>query len=123
MNATVARQIEAGMHAQLIAQLNDRLRKTMAPCYGKIVMAGSLAQEDPELQVIAARKVRMFDEFTRDNDPHGEHDFGTVQLKGRPVYWKIDYFEKGTGWNFGSEFPEDDSKTDRMLTIMYASDY
>ncbi|WP_257187520.1 MULTISPECIES: DUF3768 domain-containing protein [Bradyrhizobium] len=28
---------------------------------------------------------------TEENDPHGEHGFGSFDLVGQKVFWKIDY--------------------------------
>ena len=36
----------------------------------------------------------QFSEFTPDNDPHGEHDFGSFTLVGREFFWKIDYHDR-----------------------------
>ena len=68
------------------------------------------------------RKVREFSEFTPDNDPHGEHDFGSIDhaLAGR-VFWKIDYYD--LDYAMGSEDPADPSKTRRVLTVMLAEEY
>jgi Protein of unknown function (DUF3768) len=30
----------------------------------------------------AFQRVRTFNEFTKDNDPYGEHDFGSFDLAG-----------------------------------------
>jgi hypothetical protein len=65
--------------------------------------------------------VRRFDAFTPDNDPHGEHDFGSFTHQGRKLFWKIDYYDKAC--EFGSEDPADPSKTTRVLTIMLAEEY
>ena len=63
-----------------MAFLNDGLRRTFAR--GKVVMtAGVAALPEEELTQVLER-VRHFDEFTTDNDPHGEHDFGNVELAG-----------------------------------------
>jgi hypothetical protein len=32
-----------------------------------------------------------FDTFTNDNDPHRERDFGSFDLDGEKLFWKIDY--------------------------------
>ncbi|WGR93650.1 DUF3768 domain-containing protein [Bradyrhizobium sp. ISRA443] len=37
--------------------------------------------------------VRKFDNFTRDNDPHGEHDFGSIDLHSQRYFFKIDYYD------------------------------
>ena len=38
--------------------------------------------------------VRTFADFTADNDPYGEHDFGAVEIDSRRCFWKIDLYEK-----------------------------
>ena len=60
-------------------------------------------------------------DFTEDNDPHGEHDFGSFELAGRKFFWKIDYYD--ANMEFGSEDPADPAKTTRVLTIMLAEEY
>lgn len=39
-------------------------------------------------------QVAKFSEFSADNDPHNEHDFGSFDLVGRKFFWKIDYYDK-----------------------------
>jgi hypothetical protein len=63
-------------------------------------------------------KVIAFDQFTEDNDPHGEHDFGAFDHAGQRIFWKIDYYDPPE--EFGSEDPTDPTKTTRVLTIMLA---
>jgi hypothetical protein len=41
-------------------------------------------------RTLALGLVRLFDRFTPDNDPHDEHDFGSIELHGRKLFWKID---------------------------------
>ena len=67
------------------------------------------------------RKVATFSAFTRDNDPHGEHDFGSFELAGRKFFFKLDYYD--AAMELGSEDPADPQKTTRVLTIMLASEY
>ena len=66
-------------------------------------------------------KVRTFDAFTEDNDPHGEHDFGAFDFKGERIFWKIDYYDAAC--KYGSENPADPAQTTRVLTIMLAEEY
>jgi len=35
-----------------------------------------------------------FDSFTPDNDPYGEHDFGTIDWQEEKIFWKIDYYDQ-----------------------------
>ena len=63
-----------------IRELNDLLRRTFTG--GKVVMTdGVAALPEVDLAQLLA-KVRSFDEFTNDNDPYGEHDFGSFELDG-----------------------------------------
>ena len=34
-----------------------------------------------------------FENFTDDNDPYFEHDFGNFELDGETIFWKIDLYE------------------------------
>ncbi|HEX8167177.1 MAG TPA: DUF3768 domain-containing protein [Beijerinckiaceae bacterium] len=69
----------------------------------------------------ALERVRTFEDFGLDNDPHGEHDFGSFQLEGETFFFKIDYYDRDL--RFGSEDPGDPDKTTRVLTIMLAEEY
>ena len=59
--------------AAKIAALNDQARQTFQDCR-VIVTRGIEAITD--VQAIL-HQVRVFDQFTPSNDPHGEHDFGS----------------------------------------------
>ena len=63
--------------------------------------------------------VRRFHSFTPDNDPYGEHDFGTIMWLGTKVFWKIDYYDAAL--KYGSD--PLDRHCQRVLTIMLASEY
>lgn len=105
----------------IIRELNDKLRQ--ADAAGKILISGALSQEDPELIQRIREAVRTAKIDTGDgNDPHGEHDFGAVEVDGeRYFFWKIDCYN--LDMSAGSEDPSDVSQTKRLLTIMRASDY
>jgi hypothetical protein len=66
-------------------------------------------------------QVAKFSEFSADNDPHDEHDFGSFNLVGRKFFWKIDYYDKDLV--NGSEDPGDPERTTRVLTLMLAAEY
>lgn len=63
-----------------------------------------------------------FTEFTEDNDPHGEHDFGAINMHGQKWFWKIDYYADDT-CEWGSENHADTAQTYRVLTLMNAREY
>jgi len=66
-------------------------------------------------------KVRTFESFENDSDPHGEHDFGSIEANGEKYFWKIDYYDKTM--EFGSPDPSDTKVTTRGLTITRADEY
>lgn len=103
-----------------IAALNNTLRTTFLT--GKVVITeGIQALSDADRSRII-EEVQRFSAFTEDNDPHGEHDFGAIDLPGiERVFWKIDYYDPS--YQFGSEDPADPKRTRRVLTIMLASEY
>ena len=56
--------------------------------------------------------------FTPDNDPHGEHDFGSFEYAGKTIFWKVDCYDRDL--NYGSPDPADENVTERVLTVMLA---
>ncbi|PZP85305.1 MAG: hypothetical protein DI582_06305 [Azospirillum brasilense] len=102
-----------------IAQLNDGLRQTFWG--GKVMMTPGVQELPEDLQLRLFRAVAEFDNFTVDNDPHGERDFGRIALDGHRFFWKIDYYDREC--RYGSENPADANNTTRILTIMLASEY
>jgi len=104
---------------QRIRELNDALRSTLQG--GRVLMTNGV-QALGEVAVVAAlTRMRTFSEFTADNDPHGEHDFGSFEVEGRTFFFKIDYYDPGM--DGGSEDPSDPAQTTRVLTLMLASEY
>jgi hypothetical protein len=105
-----------------IALLNDQLRLTMATSSrGRVVMTAGVAALPEEDVARVLDRVRRFDEFTPDNDPHGEHDFGSFDAAGTTYFFKVDYYSPDM--EGGSEDPADPEKTTRVLTIMRADEY
>ena len=66
-------------------------------------------------------KVKSFNKFNSDNDPYGEHDFGSFEHAGEKIIWKIDYYN--TALKRRSDNPADPTKTVRVLTIMLEKEY
>lgn len=103
-----------------IAGLNDLLRTTFLT--GRVMLTeGVRALPEATRQDVLTR-VRTFTAFTPDNDPHGERDFGAIDVEGAGrVFWKIDYYDPSL--TMGSDDPADPRKTVRVLTIMLAEEY
>jgi hypothetical protein len=105
--------------AQRIRELNDAFRRSF--CGGRVMLTASLAELlEPERGMIL-KKVQEFADFDIDNDPHGEHDFGSFEHGGVRYIWKIEYFD--LQFECGSENPADPSITTRVLTVMRADEY
>ena len=102
-----------------IRELNDAFRTTLRG--GKAMMTSGVNELPDCVKAEALVQVAAFSDFTPDNDPHGEHDFGSFTLVGRKFFWKIDYYDQRC--EFGSEDPSDPEKTTRVLTIMLADEY
>ena len=109
-----------------IAQQNDAFRSqtAMAIAYGiegQIVHTASLSQYNAEEMSLIAMLVQTYDTFNENNDPYGEHDFGSFTFKDKKFFWKIDYYD--CKYEYGSSDPADPKITRRVLTIMHAEDY
>jgi hypothetical protein len=52
------------------------------------------------------------------NVDDSEHDFGAVNVNGKSLYWKIDYYDNEL--EYSSDEPCDDVLTERVLTIIPA---
>ena len=106
--------------AKRIADLNDKFRKSLVTG-GRTYMTAGVNAKGAEFVGKALIKVIAFDDFNADNDPHREHDFGSFELEGEKLFWKIDYYD--LAGEFGSEDPTDPKKTLRVLTLMLAEEY
>jgi hypothetical protein len=58
---------------------------------------------EPRRYAIVLHRVCRFADFTPDNDPHGEHDFGAVEVAGLSAFWKIDCYDRQL--EYGSPVP------------------
>ena len=110
--------------AKRIAQLNDALRHDPGTgAHGRIVMTRGVSALGIPFTLRALAELKSFDTFTTDNDPYGEHDFGSFELDEHTLFWKIDYYEKDSDYMAGAETPENTATTQRLLTIMLAEEY
>jgi len=106
-------------HTLRIREQNDSFRKT--PSRGPTYLTAGVTARGDEFCKEALAAVARFDGFTSNNDPYGEHDFGSVTISGEKLFWKIDYYDLTL--SFGSKDPSDPSQTKRVLTIMLAEEY
>ena len=126
LKLTKGRDGQPSLHTTLtkIAEINDRFRiavLTQSQNNGKCVLTHGVSSLAPDTLRLVIQKIKVFDNFTPDNDPYCEHDFGAVEVAGiGKVFWKIDYYEDET-LQLGAENPE--KKAYRLLTLMLASEY
>jgi hypothetical protein len=102
-----------------IRLLNDNFRSTFIG--GQVVMTAGVADLPMDVKAHVLLQVQRFASFNSDNDPHGEHDFGSFEVAGETFFWKISYYDLRC--EFGSEDPTDPDKTTRVLTIMLNGEY
>jgi hypothetical protein len=100
-----------------IRRLNDQFRATLIG--GIVTLTQGIAARDDAAAIV--RKVREFADFSADNDPYQEHDFGALDHGDEKIFWKIDYYDKTLC--AGSDDPADPAVTTRVLTIMLAEEY
>ena len=102
-----------------IRALNDAFRASFEG--GRVLLTSGVEALPSDVRAMAIRTVATFSDFNPDNDPHGEHDFGSFEIAGRKFFWKIDYYD--CSLKYGSEDPSDPDRTTRVLTIMLAEEY
>ncbi len=107
--------------AERIRALNDAFRSTLDPKAGRVMLTAGVDALPSDVKATAIRKVATFSDFSPDNDPHGEHDFGSFDLAGHTFFWKLDYYDEALA--FGSNDPADPEQTIRVLTLMLAAEY
>ena len=101
---------------QKIAQLNDALRTSFTG--GRLMVTAGVSALPESIQSDVLRAVQAFNTFTPDNGPHGEHDFGRVEIADHLVFWKIDVYEDPNVKDGNGE-----PAVMRVLTIMLAEEY
>ena len=94
-----------------IAEINDKLRQNLTGC--RIILTQAVAHS-PDLVAIF-ETVRTFNDFSADNDPHGEHDFAFFTVNGERYFFKFDYYD--------SSYMYFEENGRRVLTIGVADDY
>ena len=106
-------------YRERIAALNDRFRQTFWG--GKVMMTQGVSALPDDLQLSLFRMVAEYDDFTTDNDPYGERDFGCITIASEKFFWKISYYD--ARMEYGTDDPANPEITTRVLTIMRADEY
>lgn len=103
-----------------IARLNDQFRESSGN--GWVFLSQRVGALPVPTAAEMINAVCVFDAFTPDNDPFGEHDCAVLTVGEHRIVWKIDYYrDKRSG--HGDADPADPTTTLRVLTIMLAEEY
>lgn len=103
-----------------IRELNDELRTTGRARNGRVIAMGMLGHDGNEKIIRVYQAAAAFDDWPEDDDPYHEHDFGKFEVDGESYIFKIDYYSLDE--KHGSEHPEDQKTTIRVMTLMSAED-
>lgn len=103
-------------HDEVIAALNDKFRQMGEG--GHVFLTRGVSALGEAMITAAREAVRTYDAFTPENDPYGEHDFGSFKIEEYRFFWKIDAYDPPESYG------DDDSwRPTRLLTIMLAEEY
>jgi Protein of unknown function (DUF3768) len=73
------------VYTSKVQQLNDAFRKTITG--GQPCLTSGVTALGETFTTKALALVRGFYVFTTENDPYGEHDFGSVTVDGTNLFW------------------------------------
>jgi hypothetical protein len=113
------RTMSVPSRSEHIRELNDSFRTTLEG--GRCLFTSGVSDLGIPFANAAIAAVRAFEEFSPENDPYGEHDFGSFAVGAERLFWKIDYYDLSL--EFGSNDPADPAQTKRVLTIMLAEEF
>jgi len=105
--------------ASRIRDLNDQLRRSLSG--GVLVMTAGVIALGAKRQMAILSAIAAFDDFSPENDPYCERDFGALTVDGNRVLFKIDYLDRALTGH--SPDPADPTVTTRVLTVMLAEEY
>ena len=103
----------------LTRALNDILRVQRTG--GRILLTAGVTQVGVRFMELVLAAIARQTEFEDGNDPYEEHDFGSVVVCGRTLFWKIDYYDAALA--AGSDAPWDPKRCTRVMTVMLAEEY
>jgi len=109
----------ADCDADKIRAINDQARRSFQGC--RVLITRGIAELGDDAVHAILAQVRSYDSFTADNDPYGEHDFGSFHWGEVQVFWKFDYYD--LDFSMHSPDASDPCVTARILTIMLAEEY
>ena len=120
---TTTIEIDPAQGVAAIARQNDAFRKSIMFCNdtkdtpkGQFVMTRGVMALGPDARLAATKAVASFDAFTADNDPYGTHEFGSVEVFGTAIWFKLDLYD--VNYEYGAPDPSDPEQTRRVLSVL-----
>jgi hypothetical protein len=105
--------------SEAIRLLNDLCRRTFTGA--QIVVTAAFTGLEADLKARALERVRTFNDFDGDNDPHHEADFGSFEMDGHTFNWQFAYYDPSM--KYGADHPEDPDQCRRVLTVGLREDW
>jgi hypothetical protein len=99
-----------------IRALNDKLRQNLT--VGTAFITAGVAALGPEAVARIVKTIAVYDDFCHANDPYEEHDFGSFDVDGQTLFFKIDLYEEPN-----VKDPNGGPVVNRVMTIMLAEEY
>jgi hypothetical protein len=104
---------------EAIRALNDDLRQNLSA--GTALITPGIAALGAEAVARIVKTIAIYDDFCHANDPYEEHDFGSFEVDGHTIFFKIDYYDSTL--TVHSPDPSDPAVTKRVITILLAQEY
>ena len=86
-----------------------------------MVITGGIRKRGDLFVTKALATVQAFEDFNSENDPDSRRDFGIVEVEGRRICWKIEYYDAEQ--LVASPDPSNPAKTQRVMTLFHSSEY
>jgi hypothetical protein len=102
--------------AKVIRALNDELRQNFTT--GTALMTAGIAALGGDTVARIVKTIAVYDDFCHANDPYEEHDFGSFEVDGHIIFFKIDLYEEPN-----VKDPNGEPVVNRVMTIMLAEEY
>ncbi len=99
-----------------IRALNDELRQNLT--VGTAFITAGVAALGTDAVTRIVKTIAVYDDFCHANDPYEEHDFGSCEVDGQTIFFKIDLYEEPNVKDANGE-----PLVNRVLTIMLAEEY
>lgn len=104
---------------EMIRRLNDEARRSFKNVQVMLTLGIRMKSEKEVADIL--EHVRTFNNFNKNNDVYGEHDYLSFDYKGEKIIAKIDYYDQN--YRYISKNPADPTMTNRVLTIMTGSEW